>query len=55
MKQLILGISAISMFVALGTQLLNGSGYMKTVRMALGMQAFLSAIVLIHKVFRMLN
>lgn len=55
MKQLILGISAISMFSALGTQLLNGSGYIKTVRMALGMQAFLSAAVLIHRAFRMLN
>lgn len=55
MKQAILTISAMCMYSALFAQLFAGSAYIRTVRMALGLQIFLTVVTMLCRLFQMLN
>lgn len=55
MKQTVLTLSTMCMFTALCAQLLSGSTYMRTVRMAFGLQVFLTMLTLICEIFPMQN
>lgn len=55
MKQAILTLSAMCMFFALCAQLLNRGAYMRTVRMVLGLQAFLTLLAWMCEIAAMLN